>query len=190
VEGLDVTLVERDPALAALAAANANRNGVSGRVRAVDLDVTAPAAAFSAAGLAPGSADHVLMNPPFNPAQNPSPDRARSAAYVASDQTLVQWLGTARRLLRPAGAVTLIWRADGLGDVLAALSDGFGAIAVLPIHGKAGGPAIRILAQAIRDRNGPLALLVGLVLTDIDGKPTVAAETVLRDGKGLSLTQS
>ena len=190
VEGLDVTLVERDPGLAALAAANANRNGLSGRVRAVDLDVTAPAAAFSAAGLAPGSADHVLMNPPFNPAQNPSLDRARSAAHVASDQTLVQWLGTARRLLRPGGAVTLIWRADGLGDVLAALGDGFGAITVLPIHGKVGGPAIRILAQAIRDRNGLLALLAGLVLTDADGKPTVAAETILRDGKGLSLTQN
>ncbi len=190
VEGLDVTLVERDPALAALAAANANRNGLSGRVRAVDLDVTAPAAAFTAAGLAPGSADHVLMNPPFNPAQNPSPDRARSAAHVASDQTLARWLGTARRLLRSGGAVTLIWRADGLGDVLAALGDGFGAITVLPIHGKAGGPAIRILSRAIRDRNGPLALLAGLVLTDADGKPTVAAETVLRDGKGLSLTQN
>lgn len=190
VEGLDVTLVERDPALAALAATNANRNGLSGRVRAVALDVAAPAAAFTAAGLAPGSADHVLMNPPFNPAQNPSPDRARSAAHVASDQTLARWLGTARRLLRSGGAVTLIWRADGLGDVLAALGDGFGAITVLPIHGKAGGPAIRILSRAIRDRNGPLALLAGLVLTDADGKPTVAAETVLRDGKGLSLTQN
>ena len=190
VERLDVTLVERDPALAALAAANANRNGLSERVRAVDLDVAAPAEAFTAAGLAPGSADHVLMNPPFNPAQNPSPDRDRRAAHVASAQTLVQWLGTARRLLRPGGAVTLIWRADGLGDVLVALSDGFGAITILPIHGKAGGPAIRILARATRDRNGPLALLAGLVLTDADGKPTVAAETVLRDGKGLSLTQN
>ena len=84
VEGLDVTLVERDPALAALAAANANRNGLSGRVRAVDLDVTAPAAAFTAAGLLPGSADHVLMNPPFNPAQNPSPDRDRRAYRVCT----------------------------------------------------------------------------------------------------------
>ena len=67
VEGLDVTLVERDPALAALAATNANRNGLSGRVRAVALDVAAPAAAFTAAGLAPGSADHVLMKSAVQP---------------------------------------------------------------------------------------------------------------------------
>ena len=149
VEGLDVTLVELDPALAALAATNAKRNGLSGRVRAVALDVAAPAAAFTAAGLAPGSADHVLMNPPFNPAQNPSPDRGRSAAHVASDQTLARWLGTARlaplRRRRHADlACRWAWRRA------CGARDGFGAITVLPIHGKAGGPAIRILLRAIR----------------------------------------
>ncbi len=53
VEGLGVTLVEIDPALAALARDNAARNGLADRVRAVCLDVAAPAAAFAAAGLAP-----------------------------------------------------------------------------------------------------------------------------------------
>ncbi len=190
VDGLKVTLVEIDPALAALASDNAARNGLSGCVRTVSLDVTAPAAAFAAFGLTPGSADHVLMNPPFNAAQNPSPDRTRRAAHVASDETLAHWLSMAARLLRPAGDVTLIWRADGLGDVLAALSPGFGAIVALPIHGKPNLPAIRIVVRAVKDRNGPLALLPGLVLADAEGKPTVAAETVLRDGAALSLTQS
>jgi tRNA1(Val) A37 N6-methylase TrmN6 len=190
VEGLDVTLVEIDPALVALASENAARNDLSRRVRAVRLDVTAPAAAFAAAGLAPGSADHVLMNPPFNAGQNPSPDRSRRMAHVASDETLTHWLSMAARLLRPAGDITLIWRAEGLGDVLAALSPGFGAIAVLPIHGKPGSPAIRIVVRAVKDRNGPLALLRGLVLADAEGKSIVAAETVLRDGAALSLTQS
>jgi tRNA1(Val) A37 N6-methylase TrmN6 len=190
VEGLKVTLVEIDPALAALASENAARNGLSARVHAVSLDVTAQASAFAALGLAPGSADHVLMNPPFNAAPNPSPDKSRRMAHVASDDTLARWLSMAARLLRPAGDVTLIWRADGLGDVLAALSPGFGTIAVLPIHGKPNSPAIRVVVHAVKDRNGPLALLPGLVLTDVEGKPTVAAETVLRDGAALSLTQS
>jgi tRNA1(Val) A37 N6-methylase TrmN6 len=189
VEGLAVTLVDIDPALITLAGENAARNNLSARVRAVMLDVTAPAAAFAAAGLAPGSADHVLMNPPFNAAQNPSPDRSRRAAHVASAETLAHWLSMAARLLRPAGAVTLIWRADGLGDVLAALSPGFGAITVLPIHGKPNTPAIRVVVRAVKDRNGPLALLPGFVLADAEGKPTVAAETVLRDGAALSLAQ-
>jgi tRNA1(Val) A37 N6-methylase TrmN6 len=190
VEGLDVTLVDLDPALAALAGDNARRNGLSDRVRAVRLDVGAPASAFAAAGLALASADHVLMNPPFNAAQNPSPDRARRTAHVASDATLGQWLGAAARLLRPAGTVTLIWRADGLGDVLAALAADFGAIVVLPIHGKSGAPAVRVVVHGVKDRNGPLALLAGFVLADAEGRPTVAAETVLRDGAALSLAQN
>jgi tRNA1(Val) A37 N6-methylase TrmN6 len=187
VEGLDVTLVEIDPALAALAAENAERNGLAARVRAASLDVTAPATAFAAAGIAPASADHVLMNPPFNAAQNPSPDPARRAAHVMSDRTLEQWLDAAARVLRPGGAVTLIWRADGLADVLAALAAHFSAVVVLPVHGKAGGPAIRVLVRAVKDHAGPLTLLSGFALTDADGKPAVAAETVLRDCAPLPL---
>ena len=55
IGGVAVTLVEIDPALAALAGENAARNALAGRVRAVCLDVAAPAAAFAAAGLAPES---------------------------------------------------------------------------------------------------------------------------------------
>src|SRR4051812_26822986 len=66
VDGLRVTLVEIDPTLTALAADNAARNGLASRVRAVTLDVGAPARAFAAAGLKPASADRVLMNPPFH----------------------------------------------------------------------------------------------------------------------------
>ena len=122
------------------------------------------------------------MNPPFNVAQNPSPDRGRRMAHTASDETLRQWLRTAARLLRAGGVVTLIWRADGLADVLAALGTDFGAIAVLPIHPKPGAAAIRVLVRAVKGNRAPLALLPGFVLADADGKPTAAAEAVLRDG--------
>ena len=122
-DGVAVTLVEIDPALAALANENAARNALAERVRAVCLDVAAPAAAFAAAGLAPGAADRVLMNPPFNaPQQQPSPDPGRRLAHSASHHTLDRWVGAAARLLRPAGVVTLIWRADALASLLAALT--------------------------------------------------------------------
>lgn len=190
VGGLAVTLVELDPALTELARENAERNGLADRVRAFCLDAAAPAAEFAAAGLAPGSADHVLMNPPFNAPQNPSPDADRRMARIASHETIAQWVSTAMRLLRPSGAVTLIWRADGLGEVLAALAAGFGTIAVLPIHPKPGVPAIRVLVRAAKDRSGPLALLPGFVLANTDGKPTMQAEAVLRDGAAQSLNES
>jgi tRNA1(Val) A37 N6-methylase TrmN6 len=190
IDGLSVTLVEIDPALAALATENAARNGLAARVRAVCLDVAAPAAAFAAAGIVAGAADHVLTNPPFNAPHNASPDRGRHLARTASRDTLTQWLTTARRLLRPSGMVTLIWRADGLGDVLAALEPGFGAITVLPIHPKPSAAAIRVLTRAAKDKAGPLTLLPSFVLADANGKPTTQTEAVMREGAALSLDGS
>ncbi len=184
VEGVSVALVEIDPALAALARENAARNGLGERVRVVCLDVAAPASAFAAAGLAAATADRVLMNPPFNAAQNPSPDRGRRLAHVAAPETAEQWLGTAARLLRPQGVVTLIWRADGLDAVLAALADRFGAITLLPVHPKPDAPAIRVLVRAVKASHKPLSLLPGFTLADAAGKPTLEAETVLR-GNGV-----
>jgi hypothetical protein len=92
IEDLNVTLVEVDPVLTELAAGNAQRNGLSDRVRAVRLDVESSAADFIAAGLAPGSAACVLMNPPFNIAQQPSPDYGRRLAHAATEATLERWL--------------------------------------------------------------------------------------------------
>jgi len=186
VDGIAVTLVEIDPVLSALGRDNAERNGLSGRVRTVCLDITAPSAAFAAAGLAAGSADHVLMNPPFNAPDNPSPDRGRRLARTASEATLGQWVRTAAQLLRRSGMITLIWRADGVGDVLAALAAGFGATSILPIHAKPDAPAIRVVARAIRDSNGPLTLLPGFALAGNDGKPTTQADAVLRGGTALA----
>ncbi len=189
VDGVAVTLAEIDPALTALARENAERNGLSGRVRAVCLDVAASDETFAASGLEPRSADHVLMNPPFNVSHNPSPDAGRRMAHTASQQTLRVWVHAASRLLRPGGLMTLIWRADGLEDVLAALSDSFGAVALLPVYSKPDTPAIRVLARAIKGSRAPLALLPGLLLAKADGKPTAQADAVLREGAALALAE-
>ena len=66
------------------------------------------------------------------------------------DGCLRDWIDAAARLLHSAGTLTLIWRADGLAEVLAALERRFGGIAVLPVHGRAGQPAIRVLVRARR----------------------------------------
>ena len=188
VPGLAVTLVEIDAALAALARDNAARNRLADRVKVATLDVAAPARRFTAAGLSPGALSCVLMNPPFNdPArQNASPDVQRRRAHVASRDTLAQWMRRARWLLAPSGALTLIWRADGLADVLGA-SAGFGGIAVLPIYPRPDAAALRILVRAVKDSRAPLALLPGLTLNDAAGRPTPEAEDILRGGAPLPL---
>jgi tRNA1(Val) A37 N6-methylase TrmN6 len=187
IEGLAVTLVEIDPGLADLARYNAECNELSPRVRAVCLEVGASASAFISAGLAPGVAACVLMNPPFNAPQNLSADRGRRLAHAGTPDTLRQWVGTAGRLLRPQGALTLIWRADGLDVVLETLAADFGGLAILPVHPKPEMPAVRVLVRAIKGSRAPLSLLSGFLLATADGEPTPAAESVLRDGAALSL---
>jgi tRNA1(Val) A37 N6-methylase TrmN6 len=189
VGGIAVTLVEIDADLAALAAENAQRNGLAARVRTVVLDVAAPARTFAAAGLAAESFMRVLMNPPFNdPSRHRlSPDARRRLAHAAPRATLVAWTKAAARLLRPRGTLSLIWRPDRLADVLTALEPGFGGVTLLPVHPKPGEAAIRLLVRAVKASRAPLTLLPGLVLNDPAGRPTAEAEAVLRDGAALVL---
>ena len=187
-ERLKVTLVEIDPALAQLAAENAKLNRLDDRVRALAADV-AHVAHIAHGDLAAESADRVLMNPPFNDAsrQNVSPDASRRLAHVAADDTLIVWIAAAARLTRTGGTLTMVWRADGLARVLAALSAEFGGVAVLPVHPCAGAPAIRVLVRAEKGGRAPLALYPALCLNDENGKPSRAAEALLRDGETLVL---
>jgi tRNA1(Val) A37 N6-methylase TrmN6 len=188
---LSVTLVEIDPDLAALAAANAELNGLAARVTSLALDAVAPARAFAAAGLLPESVARVLMNPPFNdPArQRTSPDRRRRLAHAAPREALSAWIRTAARLLRPRGTLTVIFRADGLLDLAPALDPVFGAVVVLPVHPKPDEPAIRILVRATKASRAPLLVLPGFVLNDAGGRPTPQAEAVLREGATLALAR-
>src|SRR5829696_8204970 len=111
VPGARVALVELDPELSALGAENIRRNGFGERARALMLDVTGPSKAFADAGLTPGTADHVLMNPPFNdPARyQVSPDTRRRMAHTAPPVVLDRWIKTAGWLLRPSGTLVVIW---------------------------------------------------------------------------------
>ena len=189
VAGVTVHLVEIDPELAALARENAERNGLAGRVAAHALDIAGTFEAFAAAGLAAEGADRVLMNPPFHAAgrAQASPDARRRVAHVAPAGTLATWIGAASRLLRPAGSLTVIYRADGLDELLGVLAPTFGAVAILPVHPRPGAAAIRILVRATRGSAAPPSLLPGLVLNREDGRPSAEAEAVLRKAATLSL---
>ena len=184
--GLNVTLVEIDNGLNELAAGNARLNGLESRVRAVACDA-GDIAALGRAGFAGASVDRVLMNPPFNDAarQNVSPDPRRRLAHAAGPGLLTRWVASAAFLLKPRGVLTLIWRADALGDVLAALKPEFGAVAVLPVLPRAGAPAVRVLVRAVKGGTGPMRDYPGLALNDELGKPSAAAEAVLRAGQTL-----
>lgn len=185
VAGIDLVLVEINPTLAALAWENTKANGLSATVHA--LDVGADAAHFLDADLGPDSADVVLMNPPFNDAarQRAPDDASKQRAHMASRNTLDVWTHAARRVLKSGGVLTMIWRADGLADVLAALGRGYGSLVLLPVHPDPASPAIRVLIRAIKGGRAPLRLLPALML-DPSGR---LADNVLKGRALLSLAE-
>jgi tRNA1(Val) A37 N6-methylase TrmN6 len=183
VAGIGLVLVEIDEVLANLARGNAAANAIAADV--IVLDVTSGAEGFAAAGLTPDSVDVVLMNPPFNdPARHrASPDKAREIAHVSTAATLEKWSHAARRILKSGGNLTLIWRADGLVEVLSALGRGFGSLEILPVHGEAKLPAIRVLIRAIKGGKAPTQVHAALMLNEESAMPNKQVQDILA-GKG------
>jgi tRNA1(Val) A37 N6-methylase TrmN6 len=184
VAGIELVLVEIDETLAGLARGNAASNAIAADV--IVLDIASTAGAFATVGLSPDSVDVVLMNPPFNDAarHRVSPDKAREIAHVATAATLESWIHAGRRILKSAGVLTLIWRADGLVELLAALDRGFGSLAILPVHGDAKSPAIRVLIRAVKGGKAPAQIHAALVLNDESAVPNKQVQDILA-GKGV-----
>jgi tRNA1(Val) A37 N6-methylase TrmN6 len=184
VAGIRLALVEIDQSLADLARGNAVSNAIAAET--ILLDVTSGAEAFAAAGLLPDTVDVVLMNPPFNDStrHRASPDRARQIAHVAAEASLESWVHAARRILKSGGVLALIWRADAIAEVLAALHRGFGSLVILPVHAEATSPAIRILVRAVKGGRAPTRLEPALVLSDTPARPCPKVREIL-EGKGV-----
>jgi tRNA1(Val) A37 N6-methylase TrmN6 len=187
VTGIRLALVEIDEVLASLARDNASSNAIAADI--IVLDVTSGTDAFVAAGLPADSAEVVLMNPPFNdPVRHrASPEKAREIAHVATAATLETWIHAARRTLKSGGALTLIWRADGLAEVLAALERGFGSLAILPVHGDPAAPAIRVLVRAVKGGKAPMRIYAALMLNDKSATPNKQVQDVLAGKEVLPL---
>ena len=186
VTGLTVTLVEIDATLCALAEDNARLNRLDDRVAVRGLDVGDAVALTTLA-----AADRVLMNPPFHdPVRHQiSPDAGKKLAYAGGPAVLASWIAAAARLLKPQGTLTLIWRADGIEEVRRALAREFGSLCVLPVHPKPGAKAIRVLVRAAKGGDAAEIGYDGLVLSGDDGRPSAAAESILRAGDALPIAK-
>jgi tRNA1(Val) A37 N6-methylase TrmN6 len=189
VPGIEVTAVEIDQGLCALATANAARNGFAAQFEAINADVTAPGKVLSALGLGRERYDHVIANPPFYAEGDirPAPDRGRARAHVMRREGLAAWARFFATVAAPNAWLTLIHRPDCLGELVEHLSGRFGGITIYPLFPKPGEPASRIIVQAKKGSRAGLILLPGLVLHEADGRYSDAAETVLRRGEALSL---
>jgi tRNA1(Val) A37 N6-methylase TrmN6 len=189
VAGAAVTLVERDPELAALARTNTDRNGLTRRVQVIEADVTRPLRESEALAALAESFDHVLANPPFHTEGRGTAagDALKAAGHAMPEGSLDRWLRFMAAMARPGGTATLIHRADALADILAALVGRFGGALVLPIHPREDEPASRVLVQAAKGSRAPLRLLPGLVLHGRDHGFRPEVEAMLRHGAPLIL---
>lgn len=191
VPGIDVVLAERDETALHLAETNARRPenaAFGGRVDVVAIDLLRRGAARDAA-LPRESFDHAIVNPPFFAADEvrASPSGARARAHVFAEGDLDAWMRVAASVLAPRGRLALIFKGDGLAEVLAALDGRFGAVTIRPVHPRAETPAHRLLVTAIKGSRARAAILPGLVLHPPGSDLYLeAAEAILRGRAALA----
>lgn len=185
-----VVLVERDPGLiecAREALARPANVAFADRVRLVTADIAASQADREQAGAGRDLADHVLLNPPFYDRGTRSPAKARATAHVLAAGGLDPWLRAAASVLKFGGDVTVIFRADGLGDLLGAAARRFGGVEIMPVLPRPERPAHRILVRAVKGSRAALKILPPLVLHGEEGNTfTAGVEAMLRDGRALA----
>jgi tRNA1(Val) A37 N6-methylase TrmN6 len=172
VPGITGTGVERDPALADLAAENFIANGFA-TVRAIAGDITV--------WRADAPFDHAFANPPWHEADSTaSPSPARRAAKQAAPGLLAAWVAAMARALRPRGTLSLILPAACLTEALMALAAAkCRGTTLLPLWPAQGKSAKLLILRSIRLGNGPDRVVPGLTLHDAESL-TPAAEAILR----------
>jgi tRNA1(Val) A37 N6-methylase TrmN6 len=174
-----VTGIEIQPALVRLANDNARLNGLSSSVQVMVGDLVRPLPRIAAGGF-----DHVMANPPYldAPRADVSPDAARAAANVEGGADLSEWIAFMLRMVRSKGTITLIHRADRLGDILSLLQGQAGEVVVFPLWPKQGIAAKRVIVRARKGIRTPLSMSAGLVMHEDNGGYTAAADEILRGG--------
>jgi tRNA1(Val) A37 N6-methylase TrmN6 len=174
VPGLSVIAIEREAPLVEVARRNAALNGVAAEVRVADIRKAGPLP----------RCDHAFANPPYWRGGTPPPT-ARRAAATHEEAPLADWITALATPLRHLGTLSLVLPAARLGEAAAGLKAArCGALTLLPLWPRAGGPAKRLLLQARRGGRGPDRVLPGLILHEGAGF-TAAAAAVLREGAPL-----
>ncbi len=183
VGGLNITAVEIDDQLAALAQANAERNAHAQSFHVMAADVLKRPRAIPRQ-----SFKHVLTNPPYHDiargTRAPATAKARATSSHMSD--LIAWLRFARAIAHPQGTVTAILPPEQIAQALQALSPEGQGVEIIPLWPKQGAPAKRVIIRVRINARAPLLMQPGLVLHRSDGKPTEEAEAVLRHGAALT----
>lgn len=176
---ISVTAIEADRQMAALAEKGIEQNGFQGRIICLNDEVLAlsdPAFLKTFKDME-NTYDVVFSNPPyFDASRIKAPDEARQAAYIEK-LSLEEWLKFMLYCAKPKAEITLIHRAEALGDILRFLGQRAGRIKVTCIHPETGKPAKRIIVSARKGlRAGQLMVTKPLILYEKASNRTETAD--------------
>jgi len=176
-------LVERSPEMAGFAAATLAHPGnahLGDRASVLTADVTLSGKARGDTGLADNAFDFVIMNPPFNAAEDrATPDALRKQAHVMEDGLFENWIRSAAAVVKPRGGLAVIARPEQLGAMLDAIEGRFGDAEMLSVHPRPKAAAIRIVVRAVLGARGKLSIRPPLMLHAETGNgPTERTEMI------------
>ena len=180
LDAVQITAVEIDPVMAALAQHNAAANGFDGRLRVLRDDIAKMPPVLA------GSFDHVVSNPPYHYATGTRPrNQRRALAHIGDGLGLADWVAAAVWAAKPRGRISFICRADRADELIHHFA-GAGASETLqfPLWPRRMVPAGRVIIQVRKAVSGPGAILPGLVMHNDDGSFTEAAGRIM-NGDGL-----
>ena len=177
---VQITAIELDPVLVALAQKNVVTNGFDDRLRVLPGDIQALPPVLG------GSFDHVISNPPYHFAAGTKPqNRRRALAHMGDGLTLDDWVKAAIWAARPRGRISFICRADRGGELVNLfVNAGASETLQFPLWPRRMVPAGRVIIQVRKSVIGPGAILPGLVVHNDDGSFTDAASRIMK-GDGL-----
>ena len=182
-----VVLVEREPHLAALARRNVDGNGLTARVQVIEADIMRASEALRRDGIKSETFATVLANPPYHDDRRSTAaeSRLKAVSHQMPEEEFDAWARFMCRMAAPGGRAAMIHKAEALPRILAAFEGRFGAIGLLPIHARAGEPAIRVIVDGIKGSRAPLSIKSGLVLHGPDQGFVPEFDGVFRRGAAL-----
>jgi tRNA1(Val) A37 N6-methylase TrmN6 len=113
LDAVQITAIEIDPVMAALAQRNVAANGFDDRLRILRDDIVKMPPVLA------GSFDHVVSNPPYHYATGTRPrDKRRALAHIGEGLALGDWVASAMWAAKPRGRISFICRADRADELI------------------------------------------------------------------------
>lgn len=182
-----VVLIEREPHLVSLARRNIEDNGLASRVQVIEADIMRASEALRRGGIKSETFATVLANPPYHDDRRSTAagSRLKAVSHQMPEEEFDAWARFMCRMAAPGGRAAMIHKVEALPRILAAFEGRFGALSLLPIHARAGEPAIRVIVDGIKGSRAPLSIKPGLVLHGPDHAFVPEVDAVFRKGAAL-----